>query len=367
MTSRFPAVVPEKDVVLKPTEKDAVTEADDAAPAYMSMVDPFLIEALQNPRHRVTVLRMELDIQKFFQNSNLQQFEFPHLPTSYLRLAAHRVAQHYGLVTMIQDNSVDGQGARILVRKKAESKYPAICLSDVPPKQSENDKFDQKKIFIRPRPRGTGESGESALKHSPLRTVEERKEEYDRARARIFNSPNNSVSEESLVRAASDEKSIIGEKECFKSSVVDWDKNVSIRENGTSSRVAILRDREKDLVDPDYDRSYGRYSNKNVPTSQSFNMTPFNSQNFQPYVQYDSSFPQLCQMPMPQASLNYRNPVLSPYYATGLHPTSGEAVYMQWPTQSMMYAHSYEELRHGVFQAPFCQQPLSFDYSQNHC
>nr|GMD41854.1 cAMP-regulated phosphoprotein 21-like [Ipomoea batatas]GMD43050.1 cAMP-regulated phosphoprotein 21-like [Ipomoea batatas]GMD44816.1 cAMP-regulated phosphoprotein 21-like [Ipomoea batatas] len=368
---RSPAVVvSENDVVLKPTEKDAAMEAADvAAPAYMSMVDPFLIEALQNPRHRVTVLRMELDIQKFFLNPNMQQFEFPHFPTSYLRLAAHRVAQHYGLVTMIQDNSVDGQGARILVRKKAESKYPAICLSDVPPKQSENDKFDQKKIFIRPRPRAsTGESGDSALKHSPLRTVEERKEEYDRARARIFSSPNNSVSEESLVRAASDGKDTVVENECLKSSIVDLDKKVSIRgENGSSSRVAILRDREKDLVDPDYDRSYERYANKNVPINQSFNMTPFNIQNFQPYVQYDSSFPQLCQMPRTQASLNYRNPVPSPYYATGLHPTSSDAVYMQWPTQSMMYAHSYEELRHGVFQVPFSQQPLSFDYSQNHC
>lgn len=55
MNSRSPAVVSENDVVLKPTEKDAAMEAADvAAPAYMSMVDPFLIEALQNPRHRVT-------------------------------------------------------------------------------------------------------------------------------------------------------------------------------------------------------------------------------------------------------------------------------------------------------------------------
>lgn len=55
MTPRSPAVVSEKDAVLKPAEKDVAAEAADAAaPAYMSMVDPFLVEALQNPRHRVT-------------------------------------------------------------------------------------------------------------------------------------------------------------------------------------------------------------------------------------------------------------------------------------------------------------------------
>ncbi|KAF9625529.1 hypothetical protein IFM89_023840 [Coptis chinensis] len=45
-------------------------------------------------------LRMELDIQSFMQNHDQQQFEFQHFPTSYLRLAAHRVAQHYGLQSM---------------------------------------------------------------------------------------------------------------------------------------------------------------------------------------------------------------------------------------------------------------------------
>ncbi|KAL5772996.1 hypothetical protein ACOSQ2_012920 [Xanthoceras sorbifolium] len=33
-----------------------------------SMVHPFLVEALKNPRHHLTILRMELDIQRFLQN-----------------------------------------------------------------------------------------------------------------------------------------------------------------------------------------------------------------------------------------------------------------------------------------------------------
>ncbi|KAI3444291.1 hypothetical protein Pfo_000956 [Paulownia fortunei] len=336
-------------------------------PAYVSMVDPFLVEALQNPRHRLTILRMELDIQKFLQNSELQQFEFPHFPTSYLRLAAHRVAQYYGLQTMVQDNVVDGQGIRILVIKKPESKLPAVCLSDVPARESENDKLDQIKIVIRPRPKASSsDPNELGLKRGPVRTVEERKEEYDRARARIFSSSSNSESEDALVRVASDGMNLnVDDIEVSRNLGVDGDKSLC-REIGNSSRVAIFRDREKDRTDPDYDRSYDRYV-RSIPNAQSFSMSPFNMQKFQPpFVQYDSVFPQLGQMPAPQASLNYRTPVMSPYCAMGLNQNSGDALYMQWPTQSMMYAQSYDQLRHGFFQAPFCQQPLSFDYSQNH-
>ncbi|KAL8467660.1 hypothetical protein ACS0TY_031055 [Phlomoides rotata] len=344
-------------------ERKEVGEQPEAA--YVSMVDPFLVEALQNPRHRLTILRMELDIQKFLQNSDKQQFEFPHFPTSYLRLAAHRVAQHYGLQTMAQDNAVDGQGFRILVIKKPESKFPAVCLSDVPAKKSENDKLDQMKVVIRPRPK-TSSNGANHLgnKRSPVRSVEVRKEEYDRARARIFSSPSSSESEDTLTPHGSDGRSLnANENEVLRNYGLDGDKNLFIREFGTSSRVAIFRDREKDRTDPDYDRSYDRYV-RSIPNAQSFNTAPFVMQKFQaPFVHYESVFPHPVQIPAPpQASLNYRTPVMSPYCAMGVNHTNRDALYMQWPTQSMMYAHSYDQLR----QAPFCQQPLSFDYSQNH-
>ncbi|XP_057770443.1 uncharacterized protein LOC130990231 isoform X1 [Salvia miltiorrhiza] len=349
-------------------QRKAVDEHQQPPPPYVSMVDPFLVEALQNPRHRLTILRMELDIQKFLHNSDIQQFEFPHFPTSYLRLAAHRVAQHYGLQTMVLDNSVDGQGIRILVIKKAESKFPVVCLSDVPAKKSENDKLDQLKIVIRPRPKGSSNnSNELGLRRSPVRSVEERKEEYDRARARIFSSPSSSESEDTSFQVCSDGRNLmVNENEVSRNLAIDVDKNSYFREVGNSSRVAILRDREKDRSDPDYDRSYDRYI-RSLPNNQSFNVAPFNVQKFQPpFVHYDSVFPHHGQMPAPQGSLNYGNHVMGPYCAMGLNPASSDALYVQWPTQSMMYAQSYDQLRHGFFQAPFCQQPLSFDYSQNH-
>lgn len=337
-----------------------------------SMVDPFLVEALHNPSHRLTILRMEFDIQRFLLNPDQQQFEFQHFPSSYLRLAAHRVAQHYGLITMVQDNGFDGLVNKILVKKTAESRFPAVRLCEIPAKQLEKDKAEQVKIVIRPRPnRGSiNEPNEFGIKRSPVRSVEERKEEYDKARARIFNSLSSPNSDGTVSQGSVDSKSTGSSKdenEGFKNSVSDPEKNMCSKD-GAPSRVAIFRDREKDRTDPDYDRSYGRY--RSLPTSQSFNLAPFGMQNIQlPYVQYDTGFPQLGQMPRTQNTLSYQpaaSPVMSPFCAMGLNQTSRDPAYVQWPSAAAMYAHSYEQFRHAVFQAPSCQQPLSFDYSQNH-
>lgn len=338
-----------------------------------SMVDPFLVEALQNPRHRLTVLRMELDIQRFLHNSDQQQFEFQHFPTSYLRLAAHRVAQHYGLQTMAQDNGFDGQGNRILVRKTAESRYPSVRLSDIPAKQFENDKPENVKLVIRPRPNkaSINETNEVGIKRNSFRSMEERKEEYDRARARIFSSPDSTDSDDTLSQASIDVKTVglnRDESESSRNFIIEPEKNLGVRDVNSSLRVAaIFRDREKDRTDPDYDRSYERYV-RSFPANQ-FNMPHFNLQKIQPpFLQYDPVYvQQLGQIPRTQTSLSYgppSGPVMNPFCAMGLNQTSTDAAYMQW-SAAMMYTHSYEQSRHAGFQAPFCQQPLSFDYSQN--
>ncbi|KAG5051985.1 hypothetical protein AAZX31_02G154900 [Glycine max] len=337
-----------------------------------SMVDPFLVEALENPRHRVTILRMELDIQRFLSNADYQHFEFQHFPSSYLRLAAHRVAQHYGMQTMVQDNGLDGQGTRIMVRKMAESRYPMVRLSEIPAKQLENDKPEKIKIAIRPRPNkiSLNEANEAGRKSNPPRSVEERKVEYDRARARIFSSSRSCDSDDTLSQTSTDEKNSLinkDENETSKTPVV-YSEQCSIGRDINSTRVAILRDREKDRSDPDYDRNYERYA-RSIPTS-SVNLMPFNLQQVRhPFVQYDNAFNQLSQMSQNQASLGYGpqpSPMMNPFGVTGLNQVPRDAAYVQWPSAAVMYAHSYDQFRQAVFQAPFGQRPLSFDYSQNY-
>ncbi|KAE9588669.1 hypothetical protein Lal_00030336 [Lupinus albus] len=344
---------------------DAVSQLKDKE----SMVDPFLVEALQNPRHRVTILRMELDIQRFLNNADQQHFEFQHFPTSYLRLAAHRVAQHYGLQSMVQDNGLDGQGSKILVSKLAESKYPMVRLSEIPVKQMESHKSEQKKVVLKPRPNKSSfnEANDAGKKGNPWRSVEERKEEYDRARARIFSGSRSSDSDDVQYLVPVDGKTSFmskDENETFKNPVADSEGSTSVRD----TRVAIFRDREKDRIDPDYDRSYGRYA-RNMP-APAVNLVPFSLQNVQPsYAQYDTNFNQFAQMQQAQPSLGYgppASPIMTPFYSPGLNQTPTEGAYQQWPSATMMYAHSYDQFRHGVFQVPFGQQPLSFDYSQNY-
>ncbi|KAK8514603.1 hypothetical protein V6N13_103235 [Hibiscus sabdariffa] len=334
-------------------------------------VDPFLVEALQNPRHRLTILRMELDIQRFLQNSEQQQqFEFQHFPTSYLRLAAHRVAQHYGLVTMVLDNGLDG--SKIVAKIAGEIRWPAVRLSEIPAKNSENDKPEHIKIAIRPRPNNgsVNEANQSGIKRSSVRSVEERKEEYDRARARIFSGPSTPDSNDSSPHVSIDGKNeslIRDELENYRSSMIDQERNTTVWDG--TSRVAILRDREKDRTDPDYDRSYQRYV-RSIPCNQGVGMAPYNMQKVQlPFVQYDSAFPQLGQIASTQAPLGYgvpARPAVSPFCYMGLNQTPRDGPYVQWPSANMVYSHSYDQFMHAVFQAPFVHQPpLSYDYSMN--
>ncbi|XP_038883354.1 R3H domain-containing protein 1-like [Benincasa hispida] len=314
----------------------------------VSTVDPFLIEALHNPRHRLTILRMELDIQRFLQNQEQQVFEFQHFPTSYLRLAAHRVAQHYGLQTTVQDNGIDGQG-RILVRKTVEARFPTVCLSQIPAKQSADDKPGRVKIAIRPRPnKSSDDAGNCMAKQSLGRSVEQRKEEYDKARARIFSSQGSTGSVDVLSEELDISPNRDRVEECRVNNV---EKCTSVKDtgNGASSRVAILRDREKDLSDPDYDRSYERYV-KSLPINltPSMNFAPFTMQNVPPSF---SGY----HVPRNEFSLSYVSP--SVIKTVGLNQVSRYSANAPWPCAGMPYTHT-------AFQAPLYNQSLSFDYMQ---
>ncbi|CAA6661971.1 unnamed protein product [Spirodela intermedia] len=287
----------------------------------LSQVDPFLVEALENPRHRLTVLRMEMDVQRFLQSSDQYQFEFQHFPSSYLRRAAHRVAQHYGLQTLVLDGAAADGKARILA-------------------PSENGKPAEKvKIVIRARPAGAAMGGAAGNKKQQdfLKTVEEREEEYDKARARIFNEFNAAQRRRRHQRRSS--RRIVDEP----------DRSGGVKD-GSARVAAIFRDREKDRTDPDYDRSYG---------SQSFNVGLYHGLQPSHHSQYELGFPQLRQMQSYQPSGHVLG---SHFYAAGCNQPSGDAIYVPpCPSPTMIYAHSYEHFRSTVFQGPFCQQPLSFE------
>lgn len=196
-------------------------------------------------------------MQRFLQSPDQHQFEFQHFPSSYLRRAAHRVAQHYGLQTLVLDGGAADGRTRILAVKTAESRNPpAICLSEIPTKPSENGKpAERVKIVIRARPAGaaTGGAAGNEKRQDSLKTVEEREEEYGKARARIFNEFN--AAPETAVPPAP--AAGVGEVEANRRIVDEPERSGGVKD-GSARVAAIFRDREKDRTDPDYDRSYGR-------------------------------------------------------------------------------------------------------------
>lgn len=354
-------VVPANDSTAAGVEEEEKGKENQISP----VVDQFLMEAIENPRHRLTVLRMELDLQRFMRSSDQQQFEFQHFPTSYLRCAAHRVAQHYGLQTIALDYTIDGLGNRIVVRKTPESKFPAIRLSDIASKQQPENITEKVKIAIRPRQNKPSVvcSMEMGVKRDTIRTVEEREEDCDKARARIFNGSCNP--EVSFMSAADDRGYICsstGGQESY--TCVDNSDNISMKDG--ASRVAIFRDREKDMIDPDYDRSYNRYIKAAVP-SYNADLPTCNVLQSLP-LQFQEVISPMGQLPraIPLMSYGLPNPTMNPFCAVGSNQTPLDTVYMQWPAPAIMYAHSYGQYRRATFQAPSAHlHPLSFECWQN--
>ncbi|KAI3520359.1 hypothetical protein L1887_09735 [Cichorium endivia] len=368
----------------------------------VNSVDQFLREALQNPRERLSVLRMEQDVEKFIRDPSQQQMEFQQLPTSYLRLAAHRVAQHYSLQSMVLlDNTLpDGSGSRIIIRKTSECRLPPIRLADIPVNiPTEDLPTNVVKVAIKQRPnkrsQNSGGSNSNSLKNNSLKSVEERKEEYNRARARIFSSTSGSSGkQESEPRVQEvfqhikiEEVSVNpdGADVAVGRSSVDSTAGSSrpgrsrtekepIVRSRSNSRVAIFRDREVERKDPDYDRNYDRYAQRFDPgfgfNGGSYPIQPM----YTPVLNYNTEFPQLGTAhrspisaehqtraltqhipgpwvpPSSPAGIGYRPPdgMMTPYSPNHASPHSGTAVYMQYPCQrpGVTFIHPREQVQH---------------------
>ncbi|KVI07412.1 R3H domain-containing protein, viridiplantae [Cynara cardunculus var. scolymus] len=383
----------------------------------VNSVDQFLREALQNPRERLSVLRMEQDVEKFIRDPSQQQMEFQQLPTSYLRLAAHRVAQHYSLqsAVLLDNNLPDGSGSRIIVRKTSECRLPLIRLADIHVNLPTDDSSSSiVKVAIKQRPNKRsqifGGANSNSLRSNSLKSVEERKEEYNRARARIFCSGSSSggvsggkqeseprmregFHHGSLGASRTEEVSASGADVNGGRGSVDSLMGTSrsgrsrmeepIGRSMSNSRVAIFRDREVEKKDPDYDRSYDRYAQRFDPgfgfNGGSYPVQPM----YTPVLNYNTEFPQLGSaahrppssisvdhqshtlsqhLPRPWVApsspatgMGYRLPEsmvtpFSPNHAATAHSGSS-TLYMQYPSQrsGMAYSPQQQQQSEGSF------------------
>mmetsp|Transcript_30521 Transcript_30521/g.76594 ORF Transcript_30521/g.76594 Transcript_30521/m.76594 type:complete len:594 (-) Transcript_30521:14-1795(-) len=175
------------------------------AEASKEELDEFLVSALNNPKDRLTLLRLENDLTNFMNDERLLRLDLAAL-TSYQRLIVHRVAQHFKLLHSVGLGSFADQTKKnMILQKTVESRIPAIKFIDM--KKEEFVDVQPKPVKIMRRPaekshevkgkdadgiRTTVAGGGDAPDQQSVpgttfpKTLEEREEEYAKARARIF-------------------------------------------------------------------------------------------------------------------------------------------------------------------------------------
>ncbi|KAK5600338.1 hypothetical protein CRENBAI_026815 [Crenichthys baileyi] len=143
----------------------------------------FLVNTLKsNPRDRIMLLKLEQDILDFISNNESQKRKFPPM-TSYHRMLLHRVAAYFGM-----DHNVDPSGKSVVINKTINTRIPDQKFSE----HIKDDRADDfQKRYILKRDNASFDREDSTIRmrlkaDKRSKSMEEREEEYQRARERIF-------------------------------------------------------------------------------------------------------------------------------------------------------------------------------------
>ncbi|XP_045078752.1 R3H domain-containing protein 2-like isoform X4 [Coregonus clupeaformis] len=146
-------------------------------------VHDFLVNTLKNnPRDRMMLLKLEQDILEFINDDNNQYKKFPQM-TSYHRMLLHRVAAYFGM-----DHNVDQTGKAVIINKTGNTRIPEQKFSE---HIKDERNMDFQKKFILKRDDASMDKDDNQIR-VPLsdgrrsKSIEEREEEYQRVRDRIF-------------------------------------------------------------------------------------------------------------------------------------------------------------------------------------
>ncbi|KAK6485181.1 R3H domain-containing protein 1-like isoform X2 [Huso huso] len=143
----------------------------------------FLVNTLKNnPRDRMMLLKLEQDILDFISNNESQRRKFPPM-TSYHRMLLHRVAAYFGL-----DHNVDQTGKAVIINKTSNTRIPdqKFCEHF---KDDKSDDFQKRYILKRDNSSMDKDDNQMRIRLKDDRrskSIEEREEEYQRVRERIF-------------------------------------------------------------------------------------------------------------------------------------------------------------------------------------
>ncbi|XP_051986616.1 R3H domain-containing protein 2 isoform X2 [Xyrauchen texanus] len=146
-------------------------------------VHEFLVNTLKNnPRDRMMLLKLEQDMLEFINDENNPYKKFPQM-TSYHRMLLHRVAAYFGM-----DHNVDQTGKAVIINKTSNTRIPEQRFSE---HIKDERNIDFQKKFILKRDDASVDKDDNQIR-VPLqdgrrsKSIEEREEEYQRVRDRIF-------------------------------------------------------------------------------------------------------------------------------------------------------------------------------------
>ncbi|RDD37089.1 R3H domain-containing protein 1 [Trichoplax sp. H2] len=202
-------------------------------------VRAFVYEKLQDPKLRTFLLSVEEDIRAFLADNKLQSKICPPM-TSYYRMVIHRVAAYFGL-----EHNVDASGKAVIITKVPNTRHRLVQnfidiianieanTASLPPKailKRQPAAFEDKNI----NPNASRNQGEN-LTEKRSKSIEEREEEYEKARARIFNQ-NPPISQSDCYNWLDDESKRISSKGWHSDSEVGgWTSTDSTLDNSATS------------------------------------------------------------------------------------------------------------------------------------
>ncbi|XP_070777923.1 cAMP-regulated phosphoprotein 21 [Enoplosus armatus] len=140
----------------------------------------FIVDTLNsNPRDRMMLLKLEQDMVDFI-TSNSPFKKFPHM-SSYHRMLVHRVAAYFGM-----EHNVDQTGKSVIINRTSSTRIPEQRFLDEVHKDK-TDEIHQWKIILKRDNSSDDQTRVHPLREKQSKSMEEREEEYQRARDRIFN------------------------------------------------------------------------------------------------------------------------------------------------------------------------------------
>ncbi|XP_029920354.1 cAMP-regulated phosphoprotein 21 isoform X2 [Myripristis murdjan] len=140
----------------------------------------FIVDTLNsNPRDRMMLLKLEQDMIDFI-TSNSPFKKFPHM-SSYHRMLVHRVAAYFGM-----EHNVDQTGKSVIINRTSSTRIPEHrFLEEV--NEERTEEIHQWKAILKRDNSSDDQSKLHPLREKQSKSVEEREEEYQRVRDRIFN------------------------------------------------------------------------------------------------------------------------------------------------------------------------------------